>query len=927
MSESTKLVIVESRTKADTIRKYLGKGYQVIASVGHIRDLPANADEIPEEFKGQPWARLGVNVEKNFEPIYIISPEKRKVVADLKKALKDADELFIATDEDREGESIGWHLQQVLKPKVPTHRMVFHEITPDAIRKALQQTRQLDTSLVEAQETRRILDRLVGYVVSPMLWKKVKSGLSAGRVQSVAVRLIVLRERERIRFRSGSYWDLQAALETGPDRFDAQMVALAGRRLATGRDFDENTGRIIDGRDVLLMGETDARALQARLKGKPFVVSQVEARPATRTPYPPFTTSSLQQEANRKLGFSADRTMKVAQSLYENGRITYMRTDSVNLSEEAIGAARGLIGRRYGANYLSPTERRFNTKAKGAQEAHEAIRPSGTEMKTADELGLRGDEERLYELIWKRTVATQMADAKLNFTTVTLEITDPETGKKAEFRSSGREVVFPGFFRAYVEGSDDPDEALDDQNRPLPKLKVGDQANCRELSAVGHETKPPARYTEASLVKALEAEGIGRPSTYAAIINTIQQRNYVFTNKTKQLVPTFTAMAVTSLLEQTHPEIVDLEFTAAMEGDLDKIAAGTKLPDYLRNFLSQQVEAGVTRGDSLDARNVCTLQHEGIAPWVIRVGRYGPFVEVPRPDSDKPMSVSLPEDIAPADVTRELIEGLTQQASRADEPLGHDPISGLPVYILVGRFGPYVQLGSADETDGKPRRTSLPKGADSSNTTLRQALALLSLPRTLGNHPETGEVIKAGLGQYGPYVVHQKTFASLKKSDDVITIDLDRALELLIEKANRGPGGARGASAVPPLRTLGNHPADNEPVVVMEGRYGAYVKHGSVNATLPDGVTPETVTLTQALALIDARAASAKPTKGKSRAAAPRATAAAKPKAAAKKPAASKAAAAKPKAPAKPKAAPRTTASADTDMAAARTRKPKTSGA
>jgi DNA topoisomerase-1 len=868
MAAGTKLVIVESKTKADTIKKYLGSGYNVVASVGHIRDLPANADDIPEEYKGQAWARLGVNVEKGFAPIYVVSPEKRKVVADLKKALKDATELYIATDEDREGEAIGWHLREVLNPRVPTHRMVFHEITPDAIRDALANTRQIDVALVEAQETRRILDRLVGYVVSPLLWKKVKTGLSAGRVQSVAVRLIVLRERERMRFRSGTYWDLNAQMTHKP-AFGAQLTALDGQRIATGRDFDETTGQIVAGRQVLLLNEERARALQAALRGQPFQVADVESRPATRSPYPPFTTSSLQQEANRKLGFSADRTMKVAQGLYENGFITYMRTDSVSLSEQAIAAARGGIVARYGADYLSPTERRFSTKAKGAQEAHEAIRPSGTEMKTADELGLRGDDERLYDLIWKRTIATQMADARLRFSTVTLEVRDPASGEVAQFRASGREVLFPGFFRAYVEGSDDPDEALDDQNRPLPALQKGQQVDCGALEAVGHQTKPPARYTEATLVKSLESEGIGRPSTYASIIKTIQQRNYVFSSKSRQLVPTFTAMAVTSLLEQTHPEIVDLEFTAAMETTLDRIAAGEKLDGYLDRFYHDQVEGGVNRGNSLDARTICTIEHDAIAPYVVRVGRYGPFVEVVR--DGKAVVVSLPEDLAPADLTREQIDTLATSASKADEPLGVDPATGENVYLLVGRFGPYVQLGElpdkADKTT-KPRRSSLPRGLDASRITLQQAINLLALPRDVGTHPESGETVKAGIGQYGPYVVHQKTYASLTPADDVLSIGLERALELIALKATRG----RGAAA-PPLHTVGAHPEDGDAVVVMDGRYGPYIKHGSVNATLPKGTPPESVTMEQALELLAARAAVAKPAKKAGRSSTPRAAA------------------------------------------------------
>jgi DNA topoisomerase-1 len=850
MPSSHKLVIVESKTKADTIKKYLGPGYEVVASVGHIRDLPASADEIPEQYRGLPWARLGVNIDRDFEPIYVVSPDRKKVVTNLKAALKGADELFVATDEDREGESIGWHLVQVLKPRVPTHRMVFHEITPEAIRRALANTREIDVHLVEAQETRRVLDRLVGYTVSPLLWKKVRTGLSAGRVQSVAVRLIVMRERERIRFRSGTYWDLTARLQAQGGAFEAQLVSLGGRRIATGKDFDENTGGLIEGRDVLLLGEADARQLREGLAGMPFTVRGLEKRTTTRSPYAPFTTSSLQQEANRKLGMTSERTMRVAQALYENGHITYMRTDSVNLSQEAIEAARGCIRQRFGDSFQAPGGgRQFTTKAKGAQEAHEAIRPAGTAMRTAEEIGLRGDDARLYELIWKRTVASQMADARIDLTTATLEATEPGSGRRAEFRASGREVVFAGFLRAYVEGADDPDEALDDQNRPLPRLQEGEGVPCRELEAVGHQTRPPARYTEASLVKALESQGIGRPSTYASIINTIQQRNYVFANKARQLVPTFTAMAVTGLLEQTHPEIVDVDFTAAMERSLDEIAEGRPQPGYLRSFFHGQVEGGVQRGESLDPRTVCTITHEGIAPWVIRVGRYGPFVEIPQEEGAKPLSVSLPEDLAPGDVTREMIEALARDAKRADEPLGVDPVSGLPVFVLVGRFGPYVQLGEVSDATPKPKRTSVPRGMPAESMTLTQALSLLSLPRLLGTHPETGDEIRAGIGQYGPYVVQAKTYASMGKQDDVLNVTLARALELLAQKQARG----RGRAEVAPLRELGAHPADGAPVQIFEGRYGLYAKHGDVNATLPKGADPAIVTLDQVLPLLEAR--------------------------------------------------------------------------
>lgn len=886
-ASGSKLVIVESPTKARTIRQYLGPEYRVEASMGHVRDLPARADEIPEEIKKKSWARIGVNLEDgSFEPVYVVPDDKKKVVAELRKAVRECTELFLATDEDREGESIGWHLLEVLKPKVPTRRMVFHEITPGAIREALAHSRELDTRLVQAQEARRILDRLVGYVVSPLLWKKVAPRLSAGRVQSVAVRMLVLRERERMAFHSASYWGLTAGFEHDNIRFSGELASLGGRRVATGRDFDETTGKLKRADDVLLLDETIARGLAARLPAAPFTVRSVDEKPATRSPYPPFTTSTLQQEANRKLGWGAKQTMQVAQKLYENGYITYMRTDSVNLSEEAVAAARHLIRARYGEPYLSPSPRRYATKAKGAQEAHEAIRPAGTEMRTVEQTGLGGFEARLYELIWKRTVATQMADARLNFVSAVIDAKDPASADVAEFRASGREVVFPGFFRAYVEGSDDPDEALDDQNRPLPKLTRGQGLPCRGVDAAGHETRPPARYTEATLVKSLEAEGIGRPSTYATILDTIQFRGYA-TARNKQLVPTFTAMAVTSLLEQTLASVVDIEFTAAMEGQLDEISDAPSAARYLDRFYSKELLPGLARGGDLEARSICTITSDAFGPYVVRVGKYGPYVELQRGPDEKPITVTLPDDIGPADLTRELIDAMVSGSARgpggAEGGLGVDPVSGLRVLLMNGRFGPYVQLGESAEGGEKPRRTSLPKGVDATRLTLETALGLLSLPRTLGTHPSTGDLVKAGIGQYGPYVVHGKTYVSLRAGDDVLTVGLARALDLI---AAREAGGGRARSAqAEPLRTIGAHPSTGEPIVVLQGRYGPYVQHGGVNATIPRETPPDTVTLEQAVALLAAREGAASTRTKRTRAAS---------KGPASRPAATKAAAAKP---------------------------------
>ena len=848
------LVIVESPTKARTIRNFLPKDFRVEASMGHVRDLPNNASEIPASHKGEKWANLGVDIARDFEPLYVVPKDKKKVVKELKDALKGAEQLLLATDEDREGESISWHLQQLLEPKVPVRRMVFHEITKPAIQRALESPRAIDMELVHAQETRRILDRLVGYTLSPLLWKKVAWGLSAGRVQSVAVRLLVLREQARRAFRSGSYWDLKASLETKEQAFEAKLTHLGGERIAGGSDFDESTGALKTGSSAKLLSESEARALQERVREAPWQVKAVEEKPTVRKPVPPFTTSTLQQEANRKLRLTARDTMRTAQALYERGFITYMRTDSVHLSDQAIQAARSCVASKYGNDYLSPAPRQFHTKARNAQEAHEAIRPAGEAFRTPAETGLDGRELALYELIWKRTVACQMADARLTLLTVDLESAD------ATFRASGKRIDFAGFFRAYVEGSDDPDAALEGQEVLLPALVVGDAPTCKAVEALGHQTQPPARYSEAALVKTLEREGIGRPSTYASIIGTIQDRGYA-TLQNNALIPSFTAFAVTALLERYFPDLVDTGFTARMETSLDDISAGKMswLP-YLENFYKgdEGLEAQVQRREGdIDPNTSRTIALEGL-PCVVRIGRFGAYLESKRLGEDgteELCKATLPLEITPADLDAEKAELLLKQKSEGPDPLGEDPETGQMVYLLFGQYGPYLQLGQVSEETPKPKRASLPKGAKPETLTLEDALGLLRLPRHLGDHPDGGKV-QAGLGRFGPYVVHdkgkgEKDYRSLKAEDDVLAIGLSRALELLAQP-KRGRGGRTA------LRDLGTPEGADEPIQLFDGPYGLYVKQGKVNASLPEGSTAESLTLEQAIELLAAKASTAK---------------------------------------------------------------------
>ncbi len=835
------LVIVESPAKAKKIGEFLGKSYVVRASLGHVRDLPAKASEIPAALKKESWATLGVNIGNDFEPLYVVPPEKKKLIKELKDLLKDSRELIVATDEDREGESIGWHLVQLLEPKVPVRRMVFSEITKSAITEAIHNTRDINQELVEAQETRRVLDRLYGYTLSPLLWKKIARGLSAGRVQSVAVRLLVQRELERIAFHSGTYWDLKATLTT-PDgaSFEAVLAILGGKRLASGKDFDEATGRLKPEADVLLLQEEQARQLRERLQQERWTVTEIDERLSQRRPPAPFITSTLQQEANRKLGMTARQTMQVAQRLYENGYITYMRTDSVTLSSEAIQSARGRIEDLYGHDYLSDTPRQYTGKAKNAQEAHEAIRPAGTQMPTPDELGLSGPEHKLYSLIWKRTMASQMAEARLKFLNVTI------TADDAQFKATGRQVVFAGFFRAYVEGSDDPEAAIDDRDAMLPPLHEHEQLNCGELAAVGHETKPPARYTEASLVRMLENEGIGRPSTYASILGTIQDRGYV-RKESNQLIPTFTAMAVTKLLEEHFPRLVDPQFTAGMEQTLDDISNGqAERAPYLGRFYSGEegLETQVkTREEQIDPRQACTLEFSGLHSTV-RVGRYGPYLE--KEENGTAVTASLPQEISPADVNDEMAQKLFELKARGPESLGMHPQEGLPIFVLNGPFGPYLQLGEQGEDGSKPKRVSIPKNYDPTQIDLDLALKLMELPRTVGAHPEDGKVVKAGIGRFGPYVQHDGKYKSLGKEHDVLTIGLEEAVELLKQ--------ARTKEAPKPLREIGQHPEEHAVIAVFEGRYGPYIKYGKLNVTIPKDHDIESITVAEAVQWIEAKA-------------------------------------------------------------------------
>ncbi len=891
-----RLVIVESPTKARKIAPYLGRNYTVEASVGHIRDLPRGAADVPAKYKGQPWARLGVDVDNDFEPIYVVSPDKKAKVTELKSLLADADELYLATDPDREGEAIAWHLLETLKPKVPVRRMVFHEITEPAIRAAAADTRELDPDLVDAQETRRILDRLYGYEVSPVLWKKVMPKLSAGRVQSVATRVIVQRERERMAFRSAEYWDIAAKLDAGTDEqsdaanprtFGARLVNVDGARVASGRDFGPD-GQLKSASGVVVLDEARARRLAEALDGVDLAVTSAESKPYSRKPYPPFMTSTLQQEAGRKLRFTSERTMRVAQRLYENGYITYMRTDSTTLSESAIAAARSQATQLYGAEYVHPSPRQYNRKVKNAQEAHEAIRPAGDTFATPGQLHSRldNDEFRLYELIWQRTVASQMADAR--GTTLTLRITGVAgTGEECVFSASGRTITFPGFLKAYVESVDEEAGGQsDDAESRLPALEEGQNVTAIELNPDGHSTNPPARYTEASLIKALEELGIGRPSTYSSIIKTILDRGYVY-KRGSALVPSWVAFAVVGLLEAYFGRLVDFDFTAAMEDDLDAIASGReRRGNWLSSFYfggDSGVEGSVARSgglkkmvgeqlDDIDAREVNSIKlftdAEG-RDVVVRVGRYGPYLERLVTDPDDPdgdpisQRANLPDDLPPDELTPEVAEKLfaTPQEGRS---LGVDPATGHEIVAKEGRFGPYVteilpepateegaKKTAAKKTAPKPRTGSLFKSMDLASITLDDALKLLSLPRVVGTDPATGEEVTAQNGRYGPYLKKGTDSRSLASEDQIFTITLDEALKIYAEPKRRGGQSASAA----PLRELGTDPVSGKPMVIKDGRFGPYVTDGETNASLRKGDEVESITDERAAELLADRRA------------------------------------------------------------------------
>lgn len=832
MSQKT-LVIVESPTKAKTITKFLGKDYIVTASMGHIRDLPNNASEIPAKFKKTPWAKMGINIEQDFEPLYIIPSKKKDQVAKLKEAMSNADLLLLATDEDREGESISWHLLDTLNPKIPVKRLVFHEITKEAIQNAIAHPRDIDMNLVRAQETRRIVDRLFGYEVSPLLWKKIRPKLSAGRVQSVAIRLLVEKERERIKFVSAEYWGLKAKFQKqgSSEIFDAELTHIQETRVATGKDFDPNTGALKSKEGITLLSKESAESLKNKLREGSAHVENIEEKPFTNSPPAPFTTSTLQQEGNRKLRFSAQRTMRIAQQLYENGFITYMRTDSTSLSDEALHAARTFIKNEYGNDFLPSAPRKYATKVKNAQEAHEAIRPAGSQFTPPHEVEKKlGDEAfKLYDLIWKRTVASQMQNATGIYVGVSIHAED------TVFRASGKTITFPGFLRAYVEGSDDPDAEIADQEKILPPLKIGEQLLFSDIDAQSHNTLPPARYTEGSLIKELEKRGIGRPSTWASVVELVLSRQYAF-KKGTALVPTFTAFAVVGMLEKHFEKLLNYDFTARLEDDLDAISRGeSETLSYLKEFYFGNNSPGlkdlVKKGEAeIDPRDVCgiPLVHGQEKNVEIRIGKFGPFL------SDGTLKTGVPDNLAPDELTETKIGELLSAAEKGPEPLGTDPTTNKHVYLKVGRYGPYVQLGEA-EGEEKPKMSSLLPGMSLENVSLEIALKLLSLPKILGVNPDSNMDILLKSGPYGPYVECGSERRTIPLDQiQPLEITFDQAVELLKQPKTRG----RGKTTQTALKEYGNDPVTNNPIKLLSGRYGPYITNGKVNVSVPRGVDP-----------------------------------------------------------------------------------------
>ncbi|MDP6443848.1 MAG: type I DNA topoisomerase [Pirellulaceae bacterium] len=876
-TDKKSLVIVESPAKAKTIQRFLGPGYEVEASIGHIRDLPEGKKEVPEQFKKEEWAYLGVNVEDDFSPIYVVPSEKKSQVSKLRKLLKDSKDLLLATDEDREGEAISWHLFEVLAPKVPVKRLVFHEITKEAIDNSLANAREIDEGLVKAQETRRILDRLYGYDISQLLWKKIGKDSSAGRVQSVALRMIVERERERRRFVTANYWDLTAKFATEEKKeFTAELVSVDGKRVPSRGDFDAETGKPNkDG--LLILDEAAAKELAARLETAEFRIASLEDKPFSDPPPTPFTTSTLQQQANIKLGYTARRTMDIAQSLYVNSYITYMRTDSTNLANEAVEAARHLVKSEYGDEYVPSTPRRYDTKVKNAQEAHEAIRPASDKFVLPEALkgDLSNEQFRLFELIWKRTIASQMENSRGRHIAITIE------GAGAVFRVSGKVIEFPGFLRAYVEGSDDPDAKLSNKETLLPPVQKDESVDCTDLAGNSHTTKPPARYTEASLTKNLEKKGIGRPSTFATIIDTIlaERRKYAF-KKGNALVPTWKAFAVCRLMEEHFPWLVDYEFTAEMEEYLDSISRGeAEHIEYLRSFyfgdshpgLKKQVELKL---GEIDARELNQFEigrpseGEFTAPVVVRVGRWGPFIEQgdKEADPDHYRSAQIPADLAPDELKLDIALELLLKSQTGDEPIGTCPETGKPVFAKTGRFGDYVQLGATDD-DEKPKNASLLAGMELGDVTVEMALKLLSLPRTVGEHPESKEPIVAANGRYGPYIKCESETRSLPAELSPLEVNLTQALELLAQPKRRGR-----AAPKEPIKVFEASPVTGEPIKLLDGRYGPYVADGQTNASLPRDADPAELTMEQAVTLLAERAAKGPSKKKKKKAAKKKAT-------------------------------------------------------